>query len=210
MKMIIGVIVLAWIFIAPGPASLIRCQPDAEEVGRMEAMEKVLREAEIEKIDKERLGGRTGPWLITLNYGALKQAPVSPHVDRRRPLPTPDSYKYDLAAYVLTKLLGAELIPPVVEREIEKRKGSLQVFLENYIREKDRKRKKLEPPDSKAFSNAIAEIRVLENLTYDECQDTDDLYVHLENWRVWRGGFSRGFAPLPQPPPGCTLPPRSN
>ena len=171
----------------------------------MEAMEKVLREAEIEKIDKERLGGRTGPWLITLNDGALKQRAVFRHVDRRRPLPTPDSYKYDLAAYVLTKLLGAELIPPVVEREIEKRKGSLQVFLENCIREKDRKRKKLEPPDSKAFSNAIAEIRVLESLTYDECQDTDDLYVHLEDWRVCRVDFSEAFAPVPELPPGCGI-----
>src|SRR4030065_116608 len=121
MKMTNEVIVLAWIFVALGPATLIRCQPGDEEVGRMEAMETVLREAEHEKI--------------------------------------------------------------------EKRKGSLQVFLENCIREKDRKRKKLEPPDSKAFSNAIAEIRVLENLTYDECQDADDLYVHLGDWRGWRVGF---------------------
>ena len=171
----------------------------------MEAMEKVLREAEIEKVEKDRLGGRTGPWLITLHDGAVKQRAVFRHVDRRRPHPTPDSYKYDLAAYVLTRLLGVELIPPVVEREIEKRKGSLQVFLENCIREKDRKRKKLEPPDSKAFSNAIAEIRVLENLTYDECQDTDDLYVHLENWRVCRVDFSEAFAPVPELPPGCGI-----
>src|SRR4030043_1623178 len=205
MKMTNEVIVLAWIFVALGPAALIRCQPGDEEVGRMEAMEKVLREAEIEKVEKDRLGGRTGPWLITLHDGAIKQRAVFRHVDRRRPHPTPDSYKYDLAAYVLTRLLGVELIPPVVEREIEKRKGSLQVFLENCIREKDRKRKKLEPPDSKAFSNAIAEIRVLENLTYDECQDTDDLYVHLEDWRVCRGDFSEAFAPIPELPPGCSI-----
>src|SRR4030043_833820 len=210
MKMTNEMIVLAWIFVALGPAALIRCQPGDEEVGRMEAMEKVLRETETEKVEKDRLGGRTGPWLITLHDGAIKQRAVFRHVDRRRPHPTPDSYKYDLAAYVLTRLLGVELIPPVVEREIEKRKGSRRGVLEHCIREKDRKRKKLEPPHSKAFSNAIAEIKVLENLTYDECQDADDLYIHLENWRVWRGGFSRGFAPLPQPPPGCTLPPRSN
>jgi hypothetical protein len=205
MKMTIEVIVLALIFVALGPATLIRCQPGDKEIGRMEAMEKVLREAKIEKIDKERLGGRTGPWLITLYDGAVKQPAIFRHVDRRRPHPTPDSYKYDLAAYVLTRLLGVELIPPVVEREIENRKGSLQVFLENCVREKDRKRKKLEPPDSKAFSKAIAEIGVLENLTYDECQDTDDLYVHLEDWRVCRVDFSEAFAPVPELLPGCDV-----
>lgn len=205
MKTTIDVIVLVWLSLALGPVTLIRCQPGDEEVGRMEAMEKVLREAKIEKIEKERLGGRTGPWLITLSDGAAKQRAVFRHVDRPRPHPTPDSYKYDLAAYVLTRLLGLELIPPVVERDIEERKGSLQVYLEDCIREKDRKRKKLEPPDSKAFSNAIEEIRVLENLTYDECQDTDDLYVHLKDWQVCRVDFSEAFAPVSELLPGCDI-----
>lgn len=205
MKMIIEVIALAWILAALGPATLARCQRGDEEVGRMETLEKVLREAGIENIEKEKLGGRTGPWLVTLSDGGVKQRAVFRHVDRRRPHTTPDSYKYDLAAYVLTKLLGVELIPPVVEREIEGRKGSLQVYLENCIREKDRKRKKLEPPDSKAFSNAIEGIRVLENLAYDECQDTDDLYIHLEDWRVCRGDFSEAFAPVPELLPGCAF-----
>ena len=205
MKITIEKIVFVWTLAALGPAALIGCQPGPEDIGRMEAMEKVLREAGIDQIEKERLGGRTGPWLVTLSDGAVKQRAVFRHVDRRRPNPTPDSYKYDLAAYVLTKLLGVELIPPVVEREIEGRKGSLQVYLEKCIREKDRKRKKLKPPDSKAFSNAIQGIRVLENLTYDECQDADDLYVHLEDWRVCRVDFSEAFAPVPELLPGCDL-----
>jgi hypothetical protein len=205
MKMTTNLILLAWIFVALGPATLIRSQPGDEEVGRMEALEKVLREAKIGKIEKEKLGGRTGPWLITLENGAVKQRAVFRHVDRRRPLQTPDSYKYDIAAYELTKLLGIELIPPVVEREIEDRKGSLQVFLEDCIREKDRKRKKLEPPNSKAFSNALEETKVFENLTYDECQDTDDLYVHRDDWRVCRVDFSEAFAPIPELLPGCGI-----
>jgi hypothetical protein len=169
----------------------------------MEAMEKVLREAKVETINKEWLGGRTGPWLITLADGPVKTRAVFRHVDRRRPHPTPDSFKYDLAAYGLTKLLGIELIPPVVERTIQGQEGSLQLFLENCVREKDRKRKKMEPPDPAAFSKALEVTKVLENLTYDECQDTDDLYVHRENWRVCRVDFSEAFAPVPELLPGC-------
>jgi hypothetical protein len=173
----------------------------------MQALEKVLREAKVNKIEKDGLGGRTGPWLITLGDGAARLRAVFRHVDRRRPLPTPDSYKYDIAAYELTKLLGIELIPPVVEREIGGRKGTLQVFLdlENCIREKDRRRKKMEPPNPKAFSNAFEEVKVLENLTYDECQDADDLYVHRDDWRVCRVDFSEAFAPVPELLPGCEI-----
>jgi len=171
----------------------------------MESLEKTLREAKIDKIVKEKLGGRTGPWLITLDAGGVKLLAVFRHVDRQRPYPTPDSYKYDIAAYELTKLLGIELIPPVVEREIEGRPGSLQIYLENCIREKDRKRKKLQPPDPPAFSNAVAEVRIFENLTSDECQDTDDLYVHKEDWRVCRVDFSEAFALSPELLPGCEI-----
>jgi len=171
----------------------------------MEDLEKILREGRIGKIEKGILGGRTGPWLITLDKGPVKQRAVFRHVDRPRPHPTPDSYKYDIAAYELTKLLGLELVPPVVEREVEGRPGSLQVYLENCIREKDRKRKKLEPPDPLAFSNAVAEVNVFENLTSDECQDADDLYIHSEDWRVCRVDFSEAFAPTTELLPGCEI-----
>ena len=192
-------------FVALGSGNLIWPQPRGEEVSRMEALEKVLREAKVEKIEREILGGRTGPWLITLSAGSVKQRAVFRHVDRPRPQPTPDSYKYDIAAYELTRLLGLELIPPVVEREIKGRKGTLQVYVENCIREKDRKRKKLEPPNPKAFSNALEEVKMLENLTYDECQDADHIYVHRDDWRVCRVDFSEAFAPLRELLPGCDI-----
>jgi len=183
----------------------MRQPPRAEELGQMEAMEKLLREASVKEIDKERLGGRTNPWLITLADGTGETRAIFRHVDRRRPHPTPDSFKYDLAAYVLSRLLSIEMIPPVVERRIQGREGSLQVFLENCIREKDRKRKKLEPPDPVAFSKALETARIFENLVYDECQDADDLYVHREDWRVCRVDLSEAFAPLPELLPGCSI-----
>jgi hypothetical protein len=117
----------------------------------------------------------------------------------------PDSYRYDIAAYELTKLLGVELIPPVVERSIEGRQGTLQVKLENCIRERDRRRKKLEPPDAKAFKNALEDLKVFANLAYDDCFNIDDIYVHREDWRVCRVDFSEAFAPVLELLPGCGL-----
>src|SRR4030042_6306407 len=182
----------------------VRSQPAAEEKDRMASLEKALRECRVVSIKKDE-PGRTSPWSITFAEGCAVKRALFRYVDRPRPQPMADSYKYDIAAYELIKLLGVEMIPPVVEREIGGRKGTLQVRLENCIREKDRRRKKMEPPNPKAFSNALEETKVLENLTYDECQDADDLYVHRDDWRVCRVDFSEAFAPMSELLPGCDI-----
>jgi hypothetical protein len=182
----------------------VRSRPAAEEKDRMASLEKALRECRVVSVKKDE-PGRTSPWSITFAEGCAVKRALFRYVDRPRPQPMADSYKYDIAAYELTKLLEVDMIPPVVEREIEGRKGTLQVFLENCIREKDRKRKKLEPPNPTTFSNSLEEVKVLENLTYDECQDADDLYIHRDDWRVCRVDFSEAFAPVPELLPGCNI-----
>jgi len=42
-----------------------------------------------------------------------------------------DSYKSDLAAYELSKMLGMESVPPAVERQIERKDGIVQIWIEN-------------------------------------------------------------------------------
>jgi hypothetical protein len=192
------------VFLACIPVLYVRSRPAAEEKDRVASLEKALRECQVVSIKKDE-PGRTSPWAITFAEGCAVRRALFRYVDRPRPQPMADSYKYDIAAYELTKLLEVEMIPPVVEREIEGREGTLQVRLENCIREKDRRRKKLEPPNPKTFSNALEEVKVLENLTYDECQDADDLYIHRDDWRVCRVDFSEAFAPNPELLPGCDI-----
>ena len=192
------------VFLACLSVLYVRSQPAAEEKDRVASLEKALRECQVFSI-KEDEPGRTSPWAITFAEGCAVKRALFRYVDRPRPQPMADSYKYDIAAYELIKLLGVEMIPPVVEREIKGRKGTLQVFLENCIREKDRRRKKLEPPNPKAFSNALEEVKVLENLTHDECQDADHTYVHRVYWRVCRVDFSEAFAPMSDLMPGCNI-----
>lgn len=182
-----------------------RCQSANEEESEMKSLEKFLREAAVVSVDKNKVGGRTAPWIVLLDDGKAKHRAFFKYVNSQRPRPAPDSYKYEIAAYELTKNLGIEIVPPVVEREIMGVKGSLQIFLENCIREKDRERKKLEPPDPKAFADALEEIKVFENLTSDECLDKDDMMVHKENWKVCRVDFSEAFYPSFELLRGCEI-----
>ncbi len=164
-----------------------------------------LRQARIVEVDKNQVGGRTAPWIVTLDDGEKRQRAIFKHVDSRRPQPTPDSYKYELAAYELAELLGIGIVPPVVEREIGGRKGSLQVFLENCFKEKDRQRRKIEPPDSKSFADALEEVRVFENLVYDVCLDADDIWIHKDSWKVCRVDFSEAFFPSAELLQSCAI-----
>ena len=41
-----------------------------------------------------------------------------------------DSYKADLAAYVLSRLLGMEMVPPAVTRQVEGQDGIVQIWIE--------------------------------------------------------------------------------
>lgn len=154
-------------------------------------------------VEKGAVGGRTEPWIVTLRDGVVTHRAIFKHMDEQRPKLIPDSYKYELAAYELTKLLGVQFVPPVVAREIEGRKGSLQIFLEDCISERDRIRNKLEPPNPAAFADAKEDIKILENLTSDKCLDTKDMYVHKETYRICRVDFSEAFWPTAELLPNC-------
>jgi hypothetical protein len=168
-------------------------------------LENYLRTARIISVDKNIEGGRTAPWIIRLDDGKMRLRGIFKHVNRHRPALLPDSYKYEIAAYELAKLIAFDLVPAVVEREIKGLKGSLQIYLENCMAENERKRRNIAPPNPKVFENILEEIKVFENLVYDECQNTDDILINKEDWRVWRVDFSEAFSPSPDLIPGCEI-----
>jgi len=169
-------------------------------------IENYLRTAKIVSVEKDQAAGRTAPWIITLDDGEIVRQGFFKHVNAPRPtMFLPDSYKYELAAYELNKLLDLNIVPPVVEREIEGIKGSVQQYIKNFIRESDRKRRNIEPPDPKNFENTLEEIKIFENLVYDECLDTDDIFIQTEDWKVWRVDFTEAFSPSSELLPGCKI-----
>ena len=73
-------------------------------------MEKFLKTAVV-KGREPGPGGRTDAWRLTLEAGGEVHPAVFKYIDRRRPDPLADSYKYELAAYALDKYLGLGLRP---------------------------------------------------------------------------------------------------
>lgn len=55
-----------------------------------------------------------------------------------------DSYKHEVAAYKLDRLLKQYLVPPAILRKIDDKSGMVQLWIENVITENDRLDKKIE------------------------------------------------------------------
>jgi len=115
-----------------------------------------------------------------------------------------DSWKHDVAAYELDKLLGLGLVPPTVERRIDGRVGSLQLWIEGAMSDRDRRHKGLSPPDPAQWANRRAAIRFLRELAYDTDYNIQNTLIG-PGFRVWAIDFSRAFRVTPQLPSPETL-----
>ena len=174
-----------------------------EEKNKKE-LEHYLRTAQIVSAIPDEDAGRTEPWRINLSDGKQRLKGWFKHINRVRPHMMPDSYKYELAAYELDKLLDFNIVPPTVEREIKGVKGSLQLFVEDYTPLNVLKRRKDEILASDKIKSALQEIVVFEILTYCQrnSESEKDILIHETNAKVCRVDFGQAFETEPHFPPG--------
>jgi hypothetical protein len=91
--------------------------PNGEEI------EYFLKEAKI--TERKEIGtGITKPEKFTLELDGVVRHAVFKKVDKRH-----DSWRFEVAAYELDKLLGLGMVPPTVKRKSKGRKGCLQLWV---------------------------------------------------------------------------------
>ena len=150
-------------------------------------------------------GGRTDAWRLTLEADGTLRSALFKYIDRRRPDSLADSYKYELAAYALDKYLVLGYVPPVVEYRVDQTPGALQTFVANSISEAARKERRLVPRDPEAFEKSMTDLKVFQNLVYDDCQNEKDTLIDLGDWKISRVDFSEAFAPKKDTVPHCDI-----
>jgi len=165
-------------------------------------IERFLATAKVVAPPQASAAGRSDPWLVTLNDGRSTRRAIFKYIDRPGGPLLSVSYKREIAAYVLSKLFGIDIVPPVVERSIQNTPGSLQIMDEGCITEAQRQQKGIVPGDPRRFENAMDELRVFEHLSGTERPNLKDLLVHTDTWKVCRVDFSEGFVAKPELLPG--------
>jgi hypothetical protein len=166
-----------------------------------EAKENALRRAKV--IKSKKLGtGITNPLKLTLQDGETEFYAVFKDVDIRKQGVTKlqggaemdfkDSWKFDVAAYEIDKLLGLNMIPVTIERKYEGEEGAIVWWIENAMTEKDRKEKGLNPPNVDAWNQTLFKIRLFDNLVYNIDRNLGNLLI-TPDWKVWMIDHSRCF-----------------
>jgi hypothetical protein len=147
--------------------------------------------------------GITHPRRATLSDGEHTTHAVWKTINEFRPLQRfengtaevgfRDSYKHEIAAYELDKLLDLGLVPPTVERKYERKPGSMQLWMEDCITEAERIERGLKPPDRIEWNRMMFNVRLFRQLTYDtDFKNIRNLLVD-DDFRLHAVDFSRAF-----------------
>lgn len=171
---------------------LVFCQFLPEEIARRAQWEEFLRTAEIVK--SARVGeGVTNPWKVTLRQDGVETKAVWKGLDERHG-DFADSWKYEIAAYRLDKLIGLDMVPPTVEREFKGKRGSLSLWTENRGSLLDIEEKKIPIPDAaQAQMNDMKYVTRLWACLVANDDLTQQNILITEDWRTILIDHSRAF-----------------
>jgi hypothetical protein len=153
----------------------------------------------VEKLDS----GKTGPLRVALEKHGVQARAVFHDVDVHRDQVRigerfhavfRDSWRAQIAAYRLARLLGLENVPPTVRRTIGEQTGSLQLWLEqeglrtNLARVQAREY----PRDVEAWLAQEWQMQVFDALIFNDDRHAENILVD-SNWRLWMVDHTRAF-----------------
>jgi hypothetical protein len=191
---------LAGVLLVAGAA--VACGEPASAQG--EECERLLRSASV--VSTRKLAeGITGSERVELREGTTSLRAVFKLVDARNEMVDKvgdetvrsyaDSWKHEVAAYELDKLLGLRLVPTVVERRIDGKRGSLQAWIDRPIA---RFGDGAPPPDPGPAADGVHATRLLDYLIYNRDRHVRNL-LFGRDWRPIAIDNSISFQPFVRP-----------
>jgi len=165
----------------------------AEAAGQ-DRWEEFLRTAEI--TGKEQMRGNTAvtsPWRLTLEKEGVARDALwkNPSGKMGGYL---EGWQYEIAAYLLNKHLGLNMVPPTVEREFRGDRGSAQLWIPDCMTLKERTEKKIRMPAAKVpgWNRATYLQRAWDNLIANEDRHQNQILI-TPDWRMILIDHSRSF-----------------
>jgi hypothetical protein len=177
------------------PAAAQAAEPSSSKiwVGRYGEFEEFLRTAEIERTTNVSTG------VLGIKRAYFKPGGLAASGALRSVRPGKydgfwESYKGDIAAYKLDRLLELDMVPPTIERRLDGQMVSLQLWAKDMKMLKEVQEQKLGPPASRveAYSFQLRRQKVFQNLTGNiDPNQGNILFDPL--WNVVLIDFSRAF-----------------
>jgi len=163
-------------------------------------VEDFLRSAKIVK-DRGTPEGITLPRRLTLDNGEVQNDAVFKTIDMRKRGITrletavefdfKDSWKFEIAAYEIDKLLSLNMIPVTVERRYKEKNGSLQYWVAGFS-EIERNKKGLKPPNAVKWMWQSHKLRIFDKLVYNIDRNLTNVLI-TDDWQCVLIDHSRCF-----------------
>lgn len=178
---------------APGPTA-------ASTLSRAD-MEAFMLRAKIGK-RKGSSKGITGTVRATLSDGTLTHDASIQTIDQSKKeftstrgteLNFRDTWRFNVAAYELDKLLDLQMIPATVTRRVDGKDASITWWVDDVLMDEgDRLKKKVSPPSSKQWNDQMMIVRVFDQLIYNTDRNLGNLLIDKQ-WRIWMIDHTRAF-----------------
>jgi hypothetical protein len=147
--------------------------------------------------------GVTKPLKLLLGKDGKQAHAVFHHIDVQKPRARSakgkairnflDSYRSQVAAYELSRLLGIDSVPPTVERQIGKRTGSVQLWLEGVITEKKRFQSKYRPSNADYYRQQIEDKNIFHSLIHNTDPNQGNI-LWDRSANIWLIDHTRSFS----------------
>ena len=111
-----------------------------------------------------------------------------------RPAGYIDSWKYEIAAYRIDRLVGLNMIAPTVERRFKETRGSVQLWVEYMMTLKKKEEDKIKTLSYKTIPWNLATYlqRAFDNLIGNEDRTTNNVLIS-KDWGMYLIDHSRSF-----------------
>ena len=166
-------------------------------------IESILRNGRV--VDRENLDvGVTLPERLWLEYEGYRISAAFKHLDFERKglthfekappqLNFKDSFRYERAAYLLDRLLGLQMVPVTVLRNVKAHEGAVVAWVDDAITEQERLRLKLAPEDTRLLIRQRAAMRLFDALVYNIDNNLGNQLWTRPDWRLHLIDHSRSF-----------------
>ena len=198
---VVALAAMAW-SVVPCAAQVVPAA--TEPVLAPQEMEAFLLHAEIVTQRKNAPAGTTDARRVTLSDGRTTHDAQIQDVDIFRPLfevPAAryveinfrDTYRYNIAAYRLSRLLGLEEVPMSVLRIVDSKPAAVTWWIDDVaMDEGTRLRKKIVSPTPSRTASYTLILRVFDELIQNRDRNAGNL-LWTKDWRMWMIDHTRAF-----------------
>ena len=182
-------------FLLLGTVGRALAQIPLEDVADRAKWEEFLKTGKL--IGQEQIvdrGAVTNPWVLTLENDGVTRRALWKNVEGR-PKGFIDSWKYEIAAYEMDKLVGLNMVPPTAEIRFQGDRGSCQLWEESEMSLLQKNENKVPvPPGLKTvnWNKATYLQRAFDNLIANEDRHAKNILI-TKDWRMILIDHSRSF-----------------